>query len=110
MFAAVASLLLDVPLRADVAVTGEISLRGRVLPTSDLTPKLLAAHRAGIRRVVVPARNQADLDDMPDELLRDMKISLVSSMDQVLPIVLDDTAPAPSARREAPPTHDDDGP
>ena len=104
MFAAVASLLLDVPLRADVALTGEISLRGRILPTDDLTPKLLAAHQAGIHRVLVPERNGHDLDKIPSELLRDMKITLVSTMDQVLPLVLEE--PSPPSGRAAPPQPD----
>jgi ATP-dependent Lon protease len=103
MYAAVASLLLDIPLRSDVALTGEISLRGRVLPTEDLTPKLLAAHRAGIRRVVVPERNAHELDRIPPDLMRDMKISLVATMDQVLPIVLGEPSPEPSERGEADP-------
>jgi ATP-dependent Lon protease len=108
MFAAVASLLLDAPLRADVALTGEISLRGRILPTDDLTPKLLAAHQAGIHRVLVPERNGHDLDKIPNELLRDMKITLVSTMDQVLPLVLEE--PSPTSGRAAPPQPDGEPP
>ena len=64
----------------------------RVLRTEDLTPKVLAAHRAGIRRVLIPERNRHDLEEMPRELLQEVKITLISSMDQVLPLVLADPA------------------
>jgi ATP-dependent Lon protease len=92
MFAAVASLLLDCAVRADVAMTGEISLRGRVLRVEGLTPKLLAAHRAGIREVVIPERNRVDLEDTPDHLRDELTIRLVSSVEDVLPLVLEDPA------------------
>jgi ATP-dependent Lon protease len=100
MFAAVASLLLGHPLRADVAMTGELSLRGRVLRTEDLAPKVLAAHRAGIRHVLVPERNRHDLEDLPEELLRDLKITLLSTVDQLLPLAL--AGPEPLAGDPAP--------
>jgi ATP-dependent Lon protease len=89
MFAAVASLVLGCRLRSDVAMTGEISLRGRVLEVRDLTPKLLAAHRAGIRHVLVPERNRNDLIDMPGDLRDQLEIHLISSMSEVLPLVLE---------------------
>jgi ATP-dependent Lon protease len=65
-------------------MTGEITLRGRVLPIGGLKEKVLAAHRAGIRRVLVPKRNEADLDDIPADLRREMDLVLVESIDQVL--------------------------
>jgi len=88
MFAAVASLALDCPLRADVALTGEISLRGRVLEVEDLTQKLLGAHRAGVREVVIPERNRRELDDVPPHVLANLVIHLVGSVEEVLPLVL----------------------
>ncbi len=88
MFAAVASLMLDCRLRNDVAMTGEISLRGRVLEVQDLTQKLLAAHRAGIRHVLVPERNRNDLLERPGHIKDDLEIHLISSMSEVLPLVL----------------------
>jgi ATP-dependent Lon protease len=84
VLAAIASILTGQPVRDDIAMTGEITLRGRVLPIGGLKEKVLAAHRAGLRRVLVPRRNEADLDDIPTDLLREMDIILVDSIDQVL--------------------------
>jgi len=88
MFAAVASLLHHTSLRSDVAMTGEITLRGRVLRVNGLTPKLLAAHRAGITEVLIPARNRVDLDDVPDHLREELTIHLISTVEEVLPLVM----------------------
>ncbi len=82
MFAAVASLLLGAPVRSDVAMTGEISLRGRVLPVGGVKEKLLAAHRAGIKHVLIPAKNRRDLEDVPQDVKNEIKITLVSSMER----------------------------
>ena len=92
MFAAVASLMLDCPVRSDIAMTGEISLRGRVLRIEELTQKLLAAHRAGIREVVVPQRNRIDLEEVPKHLVEEMTIRMVGSVEEVLPLVLAEPA------------------
>jgi ATP-dependent Lon protease len=81
---AMASILSGQPVRDDLAMTGEITLRGRVLPIGGLKEKVLAAHRAGIRRVLVPKRNEADLDDIPIDLRREMDLVMVESIDQVL--------------------------
>jgi ATP-dependent Lon protease len=81
---AIASILSGKAVRGDLAMTGEITLRGRVLPIGGLKEKVLAAHRAGIRRVLVPRRNEADLDDIPGDLRKEMTIVLVESIDQVL--------------------------
>jgi ATP-dependent Lon protease len=104
MFVAVASLLLDSPVRADVAMTGEISLRGRILRVDGISQKLLAAHRAGIREVIIPERNRIDLDEVPDELLSELTVRLVSSMAEVLPLVLEPPAP-PSDELDTTPFH-----
>jgi ATP-dependent Lon protease len=93
MFAAVASLLLNCSVRGDVAMTGEISLRGRVMPVGGVVEKLLAAHRAGIREVLVPEQNRRDLEDVPVDIRNDLKITLVGRVDEILPIVL--KAPSP---------------
>jgi ATP-dependent Lon protease len=81
---AIASILSGRVVRDDLAMTGEITLRGKVLPIGGVKEKVLAAHRAGIRRVLVPTRNEADLDDIPGELREEMEIVLVESIDQVL--------------------------
>jgi ATP-dependent Lon protease len=99
IFVAVASLLLRAPCRSDVAVTGEITLRGAVLPVSGIKDQVLAAHRAGVRRVVMPARNAVDLEEVPVEVRDDLEVHLVSRIDQVLALVLSDPEPAPDDDR-----------
>jgi ATP-dependent Lon protease len=89
MFSAVASLLLHCAVRKDVAMTGEITLRGSVLPVGGIKEKLLAAHRAGIREVLLPARNERDLEDVPKDVRAEMKVNFISRVDQVLPLVLE---------------------
>jgi ATP-dependent Lon protease len=101
MFTAVASLLLECPVRADVAMTGEISLRGRVMPVGGIKEKLLAAHRAGIKHVLIPDRNRRDLDDVPSDVKDEVKITLVSTMEEILPLVLAPREVTPS--RSPPP-------
>jgi ATP-dependent Lon protease len=88
MFSAVASLLLKCAVRREVAMTGEITLRGAVLPVGGIKEKLLAAHRAGITEVLLPDRNERDLDDVPKDVLAGLKIHLIKRIDQILPIVL----------------------
>ena len=81
---AMASLLTGRPVREDVAMTGEITLRGRVLPIGGIKEKVLGAHRAGLRRVLLPRRNEADLDDIPSDLRKEMQLVMVESIDEVL--------------------------
>ncbi|MFF3953553.1 endopeptidase La [Streptomyces sp. NPDC001890] len=97
MTTALASLLSGRLVRTDVAMTGEVSLTGRVLPIGGLKQKLLAAHRAGITTVVIPKRNEADLDDVPAEVLDTLEVHPVTDVRQVLEIAL---APAAAARPE----------
>jgi len=78
------SALLNIPVRNDIAMTGEITLRGRVLPIGGLREKLLAAHRGLIRTVLIPAENEKDLKDVPEVILNDLEIIKVESMDEVL--------------------------
>jgi ATP-dependent Lon protease len=99
MFTAVASLLLKAPVRKDVAMTGEITLRGNVLPVGGIKEKLLAAHRAGIRVVLMPAKNAHDLDDVPKDVLKELEIHLIKRIDEVLPIVLEPPSAASDADR-----------
>jgi ATP-dependent Lon protease len=84
MATALASALLRIPVRKDVAMTGEITLRGRVLPIGGLKDKVLAAHRADIYTVIIPKENRKDLKDIPKKVLRVMKIYAVDHMDEVL--------------------------
>ena len=90
MYTALVSLLTGHPVRPDVAMTGEITLRGNVLQIGGLKEKLLAAHRAGIKRVIIPDRNVKDLIDVPDEVKREMEIHSVKRMDEVLVLALTD--------------------
>jgi ATP-dependent Lon protease len=85
---ALASLLSGRQVRGDVAMTGEISLTGRVLPIGGVKQKLLAAHRAGITTVLIPARNEPDLDDVPEEVRGELTIHIVSDVREVLDIAL----------------------
>ena len=87
----IASALLGIPVRNDVAMTGEISLRGRVLPIGGLREKLLAARRGGMKRIIMPRDNEKDLKEVPDEVLRDLEIVFVDHVDDVLPQALDAT-------------------
>jgi ATP-dependent Lon protease len=89
MFTALASLLLKRPVKHDLAMTGEITLRGLVLPIGGLKEKTLAAKRAGIRQVIVPKRNEKDLPDIPDEVKKTLKFHFVENIDQVMHIALD---------------------
>jgi ATP-dependent Lon protease len=84
MYTALVSLFLGVPVRADVAMTGEITLRGNVLQIGGVKEKLLAAHRAGLKNVIIPERNVKDLVDVPDEIKKELEIHPVKRMDEVL--------------------------
>jgi ATP-dependent Lon protease len=81
---ALVSALLNIPVRNDVAMTGEITLRGRVLPIGGLREKLLAAHRGLVGMVLIPAENEKDLKEVPDEILKDLKVVCVENVDEVL--------------------------
>jgi ATP-dependent Lon protease len=89
MFTAIASLFSDTPVRAEVAMTGEISLRGLVLPIGGLKEKTLAAMRAGIETVVIPKLNEKDLPDIPPEVKETLKFVLADTVDEVLQAALD---------------------
>ncbi|HYI67538.1 MAG TPA: endopeptidase La [Candidatus Limnocylindrales bacterium] len=100
MATAMASLLTGKPVRRDLAMTGEITLRGRVLPIGGLKSKLLAAHLAGVKTVLIPKRNEKDLVDVPDEVRQQLRIVPVENMDQVLAEALIE-APRSAARIKA---------
>jgi ATP-dependent Lon protease len=85
---ALVSAVSGTPVRGDVALTGEVTIRGRVLPIGGLKEKAVAAHRHGIRHVVIPRSNARDLEEIPEEVRRDTTFHPVSSMDEVLGIAL----------------------
>jgi ATP-dependent Lon protease len=85
--------------REDVAMTGEVTLRGKVLPVGGVKEKVLGAHRAGIKTVIIPRRNEGDLDELPEELRREVQFELVDSVDEVLERVL--TPPRPVVIRRS---------
>jgi ATP-dependent Lon protease len=89
MATTIVSALTKIPVRRDVAMTGEITLRGKVLPIGGVKEKLLAAHRAGIKNVVLPKENEKDLQDIPSEILEDVSVTFVETMDEVLQIALE---------------------
>jgi ATP-dependent Lon protease len=96
---AIASALSRIPVRRDIAMTGEITLRGKVLPIGGLKEKLLAAHRVGIMEVIMPQDNEKDLPDIPENLRNVMKLHFVDTMDDVLRIALE--KPLPAVSKEA---------
>lgn len=94
MFTALASLLSKRPVRADTAMTGECTLRGRVLPVGGIKAKVLAAHRAGIKRILLPQQNGVDLDEVPAEVRSELEIILVEDMSEVLAVALEPASDA----------------
>ena len=107
------SALTNIPVRGDLAMTGEITVRGKVLPIGGLKEKMLAAHRQGIFELVLPKDNEKDLHDIPEIIRKEMKLNFVESMDEVLKIALErevtplSIAPASSSQSEAPAGSDD---
>ena len=89
MCTAIVSVLTGIAVRAEVAMTGEITLRGQVLPIGGLKEKLLAAQRGGIREVIIPSENERDLKEIPDNVKQNLKIHPVKWMDEVLEIALE---------------------
>jgi ATP-dependent Lon protease len=98
MATALASALSRIPVRRDLAMTGEITLRGKVLAIGGLKEKLLAAHRAGLMEVILPKDNEKDLSEVPEVLRNEMKLHFVERMDEVLDIALE--RPLPSVAEE----------
>lgn len=99
MATALASLVTGRPVRSDTAMTGEISLRGKVLPVGGIKEKVLAAHRAGIKRVILARRNERDLEDIPQEVRRELEVIPVDTVAEVLAAALE---PAPAVPAAAP--------
>ncbi len=92
MTTALVSLLSGRPVRSVVGMTGEVTLQGKALPIGGVKQKVLAAHRAGLTEVILPERNEGDLDDLPETIREQMKVHLVSSVTEVLAIALEEPA------------------
>ena len=88
MTTALVSLLTDVPVRAEVGMTGEVTLQGRVLPIGGVKQKVLAAHRAGLQEVILPARNDGDVEDVPEQVREQMTFHVAEDVGEVLSIAL----------------------
>ena len=87
---ALISLFSGKPVRSDVGITGEITLRGRVLPVGGIKMKALAAHRAGLKTIVLPKRNHKDLDDLPEEVTQAMQIVMADQIEDAIAAAFDD--------------------
>jgi len=119
MATALASLLTGRLVRSDIAMTGEITLRGQVLPVGGIKEKVLAAHRLGITTIILPKRNEKDLEDIPEEIRGELEFVLVDSVDQVIETALEDgvagaknghrSTEKPSAKRKKDAKTDDRG-
>jgi ATP-dependent Lon protease len=104
MMTALVSVLTGIPVRSDVAMTGEITLRGRVLPIGGLKEKSLAAHRAGVKRIIAPERNRQDLGEIPADVKRDVEFVFVSHMTEVIDAALTERPlPRPASLLDAGP-------
>jgi ATP-dependent Lon protease len=102
IFVAVMSLLLDVPARSDVAVAGELTLRGTVLPINDVKAKVLAAHRAGIKTLILPARNRGDLEEVPKVVLSNLEVHFISRVEDALGLALEGAGQVGRVRESSP--------
>jgi ATP-dependent Lon protease len=101
MFMALVSLMSDRTVRSDTAMTGEVSLRGLVLPVGGIKEKVVAAHRAGLNRVMLPARNRKDFEDIPEEVRRDMEFTWLERVDEAVEAALEPAAPTAEERVKA---------
>mgnify|MGYP001005655662 CR=1 FL=1 len=104
---AIVSLLTCRPVRSDISMTGEITLRGVVLPIGGVKEKVLAAHRAGIKHVLLPARNLKDLEEIPEEVRNEIRIDFVKRIDEVLEHALLAPVASTSIPPPAPPPEDE---
>jgi ATP-dependent Lon protease len=99
MATALASIYVGKPVRTDTAMTGEISLSGLVLPIGGLKEKVLAAHRAGLKRIILPKANEKDLKDIPEEVRQDLEFILVQTIHEVLQAAFDGVGGGPLESR-----------
>jgi ATP-dependent Lon protease len=104
MFMALVSLMTDRTIRSDTAMTGEISLRGLVLPVGGIKEKVVAAHRAGIKRVMLPARNRRDFEDIPEEARKELEFIWLERVEEAVAAALE-SEPSPGKDAETAPRH-----
>lgn len=97
---ALVSLISGRSVKPDIGMTGEITLRGQVLPVGGIKEKTLAAHRSGLKTVILPKRNEADLEDLPEEVRKDLKFVFVDTIDQVIDAALESTAKSSNAKKK----------
>jgi len=103
MTVALVSILCQIPVKKDVAMTGEVTLRGKVLPIGGLKEKILAAVRSRMRLVIIPEQNKKDLEDIPPEILKKVKIVAVSEVDEALKLALEKyPPPIPASGKKQP--------
>lgn len=105
MLTSIASMLLNKPVDPKIAMTGEISLRGSVLPVGGIKEKVIAAHRAGVKEVILCRRNEKDLREIPEDIRKDIKFHLVEDVNEVLKICLNIELPRWSQQQQLPPPH-----
>jgi ATP-dependent Lon protease len=99
MFVALTSLLTNKPVRSDVAMTGEITLRGLVLPVGGIKEKVLAGMRAGIKTIILPAKNEKDLEEIPEHIRNQMNFKYIQRMDEAIELALKHTEPLSAERK-----------
>ena len=109
MATSILSAVTNIACRKDLAMTGEITLRGKVLPVGGIKEKLLAAYRAGITTIILPRENEKDLDDLPEEIRNVMEFHLVDDVDEVVRLALEN-APVAAPPKAAPGRDGDDAP
>lgn len=90
MVTAIVSAITEIPIRKEVGMTGEVTLRGRVLPIGGLKEKSISAHRAGLKTIIIPKKNESDIEDIPESVRKELTFKLVSNADEVLKIALDE--------------------
>jgi ATP-dependent Lon protease len=101
MFMALVSLMTDRTIRSDTAMTGEISLRGLVLPVGGIKEKIVAAHRAGLRHIMLPARNRKDFEDIPEEVRQQLTFTWLERVDDAVDSALEPAKAKEAAAHEA---------
>ncbi|NLH38278.1 MAG: endopeptidase La, partial [Thermotogaceae bacterium] len=97
---ALISVVKELPIRNDIAMTGEITLRGRVLPVGGIKEKVIAAYRKGINHVILPSKNRVDIDEVPKEVREKMKFTFVETIEEVLEVALCDDKPIENRKRK----------